>query len=136
MTRVLPLPAPATISSGPSTWATASRWGSVRSCNNRSTSITRTTPDEREPGRTGHYSRAPMGRRHGTACRARRNKKGQPVRAALPVKINEWSLFPRAVRLELAEELVEGRRGVVAGVVALVQQGEALAPSGTGELLQ
>ena len=31
ITRVLPLPAPATISSGPSTWVTAERWDSVRS---------------------------------------------------------------------------------------------------------
>src|SRR5947199_4182050 len=31
MTRVLPLPAPARISSGPSKWVTASRWAGVRS---------------------------------------------------------------------------------------------------------
>src|ERR1700689_686040 len=33
MTRVLPLPAPATISSGPSTWEAAWRCGSVRPSN-------------------------------------------------------------------------------------------------------
>ena len=38
MTRVLPLPAAAMIKSGPSTWVTACRCGSVKSCNKLSVS--------------------------------------------------------------------------------------------------
>src|SRR5688572_12914473 len=56
MTRVLPLPAPATISNGPSTCVTASRCASVRSFNN--SSLDTTAP---QYGRAGGASKRGAG---------------------------------------------------------------------------
>src|SRR5688572_10413208 len=50
--------------------------------------------------------------------------------------LRDVSFLARTVRLQLGEILVQGCRGVMAGVVALVQQGERLADAGTRELLQ
>src|SRR5436189_660469 len=58
MTRVLPLPAAATISSGPSTCVTASRCASVRS--SRSVSVDNTIP---QYGRTAGGSKRSSGQR-------------------------------------------------------------------------
>src|SRR5215213_7971860 len=121
MTRVLPLPAPATISRGPSTCVTASRWASVRSFNNSSVDTTARV-----------YGRGSGGWRvEGGGWRVESKSGGGACYSQLPtLHRRSFRLRPR---LQLVEELHQCDGGVVVVVVAGVEQGEGLADASLGQ---